>query len=103
MPFEHSGPYYALLTWGAHIKQMVLFVIFLDVFTLPWGLAGTHTPGRLALAVVVVLGKCALLGGFIAVIDNNWAKLRLYKITEFLAAAFLLAVLAIFTLSFGGG
>lgn len=102
-PFEHSGPYYALLTWGSHVKQMVLFVIFLDVFTLPWGLAGSHDLWPLVAAVPVLLAKCALLGAVIAAVGNNWAKLRLYKITEFLAAAFLLAVLAIFTLSLGGG
>lgn len=102
-PFEHSGPYYALLTWGSHLKQMVLYVIFLDVFLVPWGLASSHALGPLLLAVVVILGKCAALGVVVAVIDNTWAKLRLYKITEFLAAAFLLAVLAIFTLALGGG
>ena len=39
----------------------------------------------------------------VAVIDNSFAKLRLFKITEFVAAAFLLAVLAVFTLYLGGG
>lgn len=102
-PFEHSGPYYALLTWAAHIKQMVLYVIFLDVFLLPWGLAQSRSLGALLVAVLAVLAKCAALGVVVAVIDNSWAKLRLYKITEFLAAAFLLAVVAIFTLVLGGG
>jgi formate hydrogenlyase subunit 4 len=102
-PFEHSGPYYALLTWGAHVKQMVLFTIFLNVFLLPWGLDGTGAAPSLLLAVATLLAKCAALGVVIALIDNTWAKLRLYKITEFLAAAFLLAVLAIFTLVLGGG
>jgi formate hydrogenlyase subunit 4 len=102
-PFEHSGPYYALLSWGSHIKQLVLFTIFLDVFMVPWGLDGGHGAGALLLAVVVYLGKCAALGLVIAVIDTSWAKLRLYKITEFLAGAFLLSVVAIFTLALGGG
>ncbi len=102
-PFEHSGPYYALLQWGSHIKQMVLYVIFLDVFLVPWGLAGTRSLGDVLLAIPVLLGKCAGLGAVVAVIDDNWAKLRLYKITEFLAAAFLLAVLSTFTLVLGGG
>jgi formate hydrogenlyase subunit 4 len=102
-PFEHSGPYYALLTWASHIKQMVLYVIFLDVFLVPWGLAGTQSLGPVLLAVPIIVGKCAGLGVVVAVIDDTWAKLRLYKITEFLAAAFLLAVLSTFTLTFGGG
>lgn len=101
--FEYSGPYYAVLTWAGHVKQMVLFIVFLDVFLLPWGLAGTRAAGPLILAVAAVLAKCAGLGVLVAVIDDSWAKLRLYKITEFLAAAFLLAVVAIFTLSLGGG
>jgi formate hydrogenlyase subunit 4 len=58
-PFEHSGPYYALLTWGAHIKPLVLFIILLDVFTVPWGLAGSRRLESLLLAVVILLGKCA--------------------------------------------
>lgn len=102
-PFEHSGPYYALLKWGTHIKQMVLYTIFLDVFLVPWGLAGTLSLAHVLLAIPIFLGKCAGLGVVVAVIDDTWAKLRLYKITEFLAAAFLLAVLSTFTLTFGGG
>lgn len=102
-PFEHSGPYYALLKWSAHVKQLVLYTIFLDVFLVPWGLTGSHEMGWLLLAIPVFLGKAAGLGVLVAVIDDTWAKLRLYKITEFLAAAFLLSTVAIFTLSLGGG
>lgn len=102
-PFEHSGPYYALQNWAAHIKQLVLYIIFLDVFLAPWGLAGTRALGPLLLAIIVVIAKCSGLGVIVAIIDDSWAKLRLYKITEFLAAAFLLSVLAIFTLVLGGG
>jgi formate hydrogenlyase subunit 4 len=43
------------------------------------------------------------VGCVVAVIDNSFAKLRLFKITEFVAAAFLLAVLGVFTLYLGGG
>lgn len=102
-PFEHSGPYYALLTWASHLKQMVLYIIFLDVFLVPWGLAGSRNLGPLLLAIPIILAKCAGLGIVVAVIDDTWAKLRLYKITEFLAAAFLLAVMSLFTLTLGGG
>jgi len=101
--FEHSGPYLAMLRWGSAMKQLILFVILLNVFIAPWGLAPDATAGAVAVAIVALLGKCFLLGVVIAVIDNSFAKLRLFKITEFVAAAFLLAVLAVFTLYFGGG
>ncbi|EUA76414.1 hypothetical protein I553_7351 [Mycobacterium xenopi 4042] len=47
------------------------------------------------------MAKAILLGCAIAVLDNSYAKLRLYKITEFVSAALLLAVLAVFTLYLG--
>jgi formate hydrogenlyase subunit 4 len=100
---EHSGPYFALLSWGSAMKQLILYVILINVFVAPWGLAGTGTPVAVALAILALLGKCLVLGCVVAVIDDSFAKLRLFKITEFVAAAFLLAVLAVFTLYLGGG
>ena len=102
-PFEHSGPYFALLKWGSAAKQLILYTIFVNVFVAPWGLASTQLAGAVALAVAALIGKAALLGVVIAVIDNSFAKLRLFKITEFASAAFLLAVLGVFTLYLGGG
>ena len=101
-PFEHSGPYFALLKWGSAAKQLILYTIFLNVFVAPWGLAATPRPARWLLAIAgACSGKAALLGVVVAVIDNSFAKLRLFKITEFVAAAFLLAVLGVFTLYLG--
>ncbi len=101
--FEHSGPYFALLKWGSSAKQLVLFVIFINVFVAPWGLSSSQGLGAVVLAILALLGKACLLGCVIAIIDDSFAKLRLFKITEFVAAAFLLAVLAVFTLYLGGG
>src|SRR5579875_1736779 len=101
--FEYSGPDLALLHWGLAVKQLVLYVILLNVFVAPWGMAAGRTPLEVGLAIAAILGKAGLLGCAIAVLDNSYAKLRLYKITEFVAAALLLAVLAVFTLYLGGG
>jgi len=101
--FEHSGPYFALLKWGSMLKQMILFTILSDVFVLPWGLAATQRAGDVLLAIAALLGKAAAAGVVVAVIDNSFAKLRLFKITEYASAAFLLAVLGVFTLYLGGG
>jgi formate hydrogenlyase subunit 4 len=102
-PFEHSGPYFALLKWGSAAKQLILYTIFINVFAAPWGLASTQSLWAVLLAIAALVGKAALLGAGIAVIDNSFAKLRLFKITEFASAAFLLAVLGVFTLYLGGG
>jgi len=49
------------------------------------------------------LAKAAAIGCVVAVIDDSFAKLRLFKITEYVSGAFLLAVLGVFTLYLGGG
>jgi formate hydrogenlyase subunit 4 len=101
--FEHSGPYFAMIRWGSSMKQMILFVILINVFVAPWGLASTGSPMAVGLAILAFLAKAAGIGIVIAVIDDSFAKLRLFKISEFVAAAFLLAVLGVFTLYLGGG
>jgi len=102
-PFEYSGPDLALVQWGSAAKQLVLYVILLNVFVAPWGMASTTSLLAVGLAIPAILGKALLLGCAIAVLDNTYAKLRLFKITEFVSAALLLAVLAVFTLYLGGG
>src|ERR1700691_1310809 len=102
-PFEHSGPYFALLRWGSAMKQLILFTILLNVFVAPWGLAASTAALSVLLAIGALVGKAVVLGIVVAVIDNSFAKLRLFKITEFVSAAFLLAVLGVFTLYLGGG
>jgi formate hydrogenlyase subunit 4 len=100
---EHSGPYFALLTWGSAMKQLILYVILINVFVAPWGLAATGAPLAVLIGIVSLLAKCVVLGCVVAVIDDTFAKLRLFKITEFVSAAFMLAVLAVITVYLGGG
>lgn len=88
---------------GASAKQLIFYTILLNVFVAPWGLASSGRADLVLLAIVALLAKSVALGVVVAVIDNTFAKLRLFKITEFVAAAFLLAVLAILTLYLGGG
>jgi formate hydrogenlyase subunit 4 len=73
------------------------------VFLAPWGLAASGSPGAVALAIPALLGKAMVLGMVFAAIDNLFSKLRLFKITEFIASAFLLAVLAVLVFYAGGG
>jgi formate hydrogenlyase subunit 4 len=100
---EHSGPALALLKWGSNMKQLILYVLLLNVFATPWGLAGSGRAGAVGLAVVIFIGKALGVGVLFTLIDNSFSKLRLFKITEFMAAAFLLAVLSVLVLFVGGG
>jgi formate hydrogenlyase subunit 4 len=91
---EYSGRGMALMKWGGQMKLFVLLCIFLNVLVTPWGLATGQTIGAVLLAVPLVLGKifCFLL--VLVVIESSLAKLRLFRITEFLGAAFVTSVLA---------
>jgi formate hydrogenlyase subunit 4/hydrogenase-4 membrane subunit HyfE len=97
---EHSGPGFALLRWGSSVKQLILYVILLDVLVAPWGLAGDGRLDRILIAIGYLLAKAFGLALVIVVIESSFAKLRLYKIPEFTVASFLLAVLAVVTFIF---
>jgi formate hydrogenlyase subunit 4/hydrogenase-4 membrane subunit HyfE len=97
---EHSGPGLALLRWGSSMKQLILYVIFVNVFVVPWGLAADARLGDVVLAIAFRLAKALGIGLVIVVIESSFAKLRLYKIPEFTVASFLLAVLAVITFVF---
>ena len=101
-PFEHSGPYFALLRWGCDEAAHPLHDPGRRVRRAV-GPGRDQRPDAVVLAIVALLAKAGAVGVVVAVIDNSFAKLRLFKITEFVAAAFLLAVLGVFTLYLGGG
>ncbi len=91
---EYSGRGAALMKWAGAMKFLVLTCIFLNVLVTPWGLAGTLAPGAVALAVPLVLAKVLGFVVVLVVIESSLAKLRLYRITEFLGAAFVTSVVA---------
>lgn len=94
---EYSGREYALVKWGSWMKLFLLSAIFMNVFVLPWGLGdATSLIGGL-LGTLALVGKLALCGLAIVIIDSSFAKLRFFRIAEYLGAAFLLALLGIAT------
>jgi formate hydrogenlyase subunit 4 len=94
---EYSGREYALVKWGSWMKFFLLSSVFMNVFVIPWGLGtATDLPAAL-LAIPILLGKLALCGLAIVVVDTSFAKLRFFRIAEFLGAAFLLALVGVAT------
>ena len=101
--FEHSGPAMALFRWNASMKQFLLYVVFLNVLLVPWGLAGDRDVGAVAVAVGLLLAKMAGLGLVMVVIESSFAKLRLIRIPDFMGAGFVLSVLAILVFYLANG
>jgi formate hydrogenlyase subunit 4 len=76
------------------MKFLVLTCIFLNVLLAPWGLAGDLQPGQVLLAIPLVLIKILLFTVVLVAIESSLAKLRLFRISEFLGAAFIISVAA---------
>jgi len=100
---EHSGPLLALMRWGAAMKQLLLYVLLLNVFSAPWGLAGSRQASAVVIACVALFGKSVGVGAVFALIDNSFSKLRLFKITEFMSASLAISILAVLVREIGGG
>lgn len=97
---EHSGSGLAFLRWGSSVKQLLLFTVFMNVLVVPWGLASSGRLGSVVLAIVLLVAKALVVGLAIVIVESSFAKLRLFKIPEFTASSFLLAVLAVVMLLF---
>lgn len=76
------------------MKFFVLMCIYLNVLVTPWGLAHEQTLEAVLTAIPLVLFKifCFLL--VLVVIESSLSKLRLFRISEFLGAAFITSVAA---------
>jgi len=94
---EYSGSSAALMKWGGEMKFFVLLCIFLNVLVSQWGLAVNQNISGLLLAVPLVLFKIFLFLLVLVLIESSLSKLRLFRITEFLTAAFVTSVVAILT------
>jgi formate hydrogenlyase subunit 4 len=91
---EYSARHLALMEWAAALKLFNYACIGFAVF-IPWGLATSDAPMGLALSVVLLGVKLTLAGAALALIETLSAKLRVFRAPEFLATAFLFAVLGL--------
>jgi formate hydrogenlyase subunit 4 len=91
---EYSGRGAALMKWGGQMKFLVLTCIFLKVLLAPWGLANDLQFGHLLLAIPSILFKILWFALVLVAIETSLAKLRLFRISEFLGAAFIISVAA---------
>ncbi len=91
---EYSGRHLALLEWAASLKLFAYSCIGLALF-FPWGVAEAQAPLAMLLALPALLLKLALGGLLLAALESVSAKMRIFRVPEFLATAFLLAVIGL--------
>jgi formate hydrogenlyase subunit 4 len=94
MVLEYSGRYLALVEWAAALKLLVFLTLIANVFA-PWGIATSLEPVALGVGLVAYVAKVSGLALVIGVIESMFAKLRLFRLPDFLGLAFILALLAV--------
>ncbi|WP_454642515.1 respiratory chain complex I subunit 1 family protein [Bradyrhizobium liaoningense] len=94
MVLEYSGRHLALIDLSSQLK-LLLYVSLIACVFMPWGTATADASvARLVLGALVYLGKLTVLGFVLAVFETAIAKMRVFRIPEFLGAALMLALLA---------
>jgi formate hydrogenlyase subunit 4 len=94
MVLEYSGRHLALIELSASLK-LLLYVSLIACVFVPWGTAGTGAGvAALAVGVLLYLGKLAAGGFLLALFETSIAKMRVFRVPEFLGAALMLGLLA---------
>jgi len=94
MVLEYSGRHLALIDLASELKLLLYLSLICCLFT-PWGIAGPiAAPAEIALGIAVYIAKLAVGGLLLAVFETSIAKMRVFRVPEFLGAALMLALLA---------
>jgi formate hydrogenlyase subunit 4 len=94
MVLEYAGPDLALVTVGEAMRLALLLGIFVNL-VVPWGMSTSTSAVRLVVGLVALAAKVAAVGVALAVFEVSTAKVRLFRLPELLAGAFVLALLGV--------
>ena len=92
MILEYSGRHLALIEWAGMMKLYLFVVLGIAAF-FPWGIALSDDLVMVIAALVVLVLKLGVVGVGLVLIETGLAKMRIFRITEFLGSAFLFATL----------
>ena len=94
MVLEYSGRHLAMIEFAAALK-LLLYISVIACLFVPAGLAPAGS-GFLAAVVglAAYLGKLALFGAMLGIFETSIAKMRIFRVPEFLGAALMLGLLA---------
>jgi formate hydrogenlyase subunit 4 len=94
MALEYSGRHLALIELTASLK-LILYMSLIACLFAPWEMAAAGAPAAaLAIGAVAYAGKLAVGGFLLALFETAIAKMRVFRVPEFLGAALMLGLLA---------
>lgn len=93
MVLEYSGRHLAVIEFAAALK-LLLYVSLIACIFVPWGLAPPGAGvGAMAVGLLAYVGKL-FAGGFVLVLaETSVAKMRVFRVPEFLGIALMLGLL----------
>ncbi|MEI6831845.1 MAG: NADH-quinone oxidoreductase subunit H [Candidatus Omnitrophota bacterium] len=92
MVLEYSGSSLALIEMASYIKQMIFFFLIAQLIFpigLPWG-----NFGQILLWILWYITRIAIIAITVALVEVTVAKMRLFRVADFLGFAFVLGVIA---------
>jgi formate hydrogenlyase subunit 4 len=94
MVLEYSGRHLALIDLAAELK-LLLYLSLIACLFVPWGMAPPGAPlAALVLGIGAYVAKLAALGFLLGLFETSIAKMRVFRVPEFLGAALMLGLLA---------
>jgi formate hydrogenlyase subunit 4 len=94
MVLEYSGRHLAMIELSSQLK-LLLYISLIACLFVPWGLApvaanfGAHVFGFAA-----YVGKLAAAGALLALFETSIAKMRIFRVPDFIGVALMLGLLA---------
>jgi formate hydrogenlyase subunit 4 len=93
MLLEYSGRHLAVIEFAAALKLLLYISLIASIF-IPWGLAQAgDAPTAYAIAVAAYVGKLSVGGFLLVLFETSIAKMRVFRVPEFLGAALMLGLL----------
>jgi formate hydrogenlyase subunit 4 len=94
MVLEYSGRHLAVLELAASLK-LLLYISLIASSFVPWGLAPAEAaPSAYLIGIAAYVAKLAVGGFLLALFETSIAKMRVFRVPEFLGAALMLGLLA---------
>lgn len=92
MILDYSGPYLAMMEYATTLKLTVFALLFAN-FVMPWPLiTGTSGGVSVLLVLVMTVVKLVVVLFAVALLESTIAKMRFYRVQEFLTGAFFMAL-----------
>ncbi|MCK9604328.1 MAG: NADH-quinone oxidoreductase subunit H, partial [Candidatus Omnitrophica bacterium] len=94
MVLEYSGRSLALIEMSSYVKQMIWFFLIAQII-FPIPLPGFAGLTQLSLWGLWYLARIIIIAVIVALVEVSVAKMRLFRVVDFLGFAFVLGIIAV--------